>query len=387
MIRHALYGATGTGSQEDPDGLQAAANQTGPGDELICHPSIVRGPINLVRSGGKYTMKPGVMCQPGYYKHDFFINKGRSDIQLHGLQGDHLGEFVQFGYNKGDVGNNILVDGAEVSYSNHIFLIAGDLFDIHLKNISSFMSLNGIRLRYGAHHIHIENFVSDRAESRIQNKTFDGAPTKPDYPNGDHLITDRTNHDIKGKNWRLKRAWDAGFDIKGYNVFVENILVEESCIGCKTWGKNSKFKDVTVINPKNISGHPIKKLIGIRCNGGDATYYDVKMEGNFDAHFHADGGLLTIKGHNVTNPKVEEENGGKVIFVNDPIEVKPDPLPPVAQIKLTAIGGGYYRVYVGEVEHSKHTAEREAIEVAVGLASQEIPEKITYRHDYVVEVK
>ncbi len=54
---------------------------------------------------------------------------------------------------------------------------------------------------------------------------------------------------------------------------------------------------------------------------------------------------------------------------------------------LTAIGSGYYRVFKDGVEVSKHTSEREAVEAAINLESQNTSFNITYRHDYEVKVE
>lgn len=53
---------------------------------------------------------------------------------------------------------------------------------------------------------------------------------------------------------------------------------------------------------------------------------------------------------------------------------------------LTAIGGGYYRVYRDGVEFSKHIQEREAIESAYQCKADYPCARVCYRHDYEVEV-
>ena len=53
---------------------------------------------------------------------------------------------------------------------------------------------------------------------------------------------------------------------------------------------------------------------------------------------------------------------------------------------LTAIGGGYYRVYRDGVEFSKHIQERECIESAYQCKADYPCARVTYRHEYEVEV-
>ena len=53
---------------------------------------------------------------------------------------------------------------------------------------------------------------------------------------------------------------------------------------------------------------------------------------------------------------------------------------------LTAIGGGYYRVYRDGVEFSEHTTERKAIESAYQCKADYPCARVTYKHDYEVEV-
>ena len=56
-------------------------------------------------------------------------------------------------------------------------------------------------------------------------------------------------------------------------------------------------------------------------------------------------------------------------------------------IKLTAIGSGYYRVYVNDIEVSRHTSEREAIESAFEKIKANPNVLVHYKHDYDVTVK
>lgn len=56
-------------------------------------------------------------------------------------------------------------------------------------------------------------------------------------------------------------------------------------------------------------------------------------------------------------------------------------------MKLTAIGSGYYRVYVDGIEVSKHTSEREAIESAFARETADPSKNVTYKHDYEVKVE
>ena len=56
-------------------------------------------------------------------------------------------------------------------------------------------------------------------------------------------------------------------------------------------------------------------------------------------------------------------------------------------ITLTAVGGGYYRVYCDGEEVSKHTAEREAAEKAINLALQRPDAKVWYTHEYGVGIE
>jgi hypothetical protein len=53
---------------------------------------------------------------------------------------------------------------------------------------------------------------------------------------------------------------------------------------------------------------------------------------------------------------------------------------------LTAIGGGYYRVYRDGVEFSRHTTERECIESAYKCKADYPCARVTYKHDYEVLV-
>jgi hypothetical protein len=55
-------------------------------------------------------------------------------------------------------------------------------------------------------------------------------------------------------------------------------------------------------------------------------------------------------------------------------------------IELTAVGQGYYRVFVDNVERSKHIAEREASESAIKLKNANPASSVYYDHDYHVRV-
>ncbi len=54
-------------------------------------------------------------------------------------------------------------------------------------------------------------------------------------------------------------------------------------------------------------------------------------------------------------------------------------------IDLTARGSGYYVVYVNDVQFSRHTAEREAIERCTDVLASDPAVKVYYSHDYVVD--
>lgn len=56
-------------------------------------------------------------------------------------------------------------------------------------------------------------------------------------------------------------------------------------------------------------------------------------------------------------------------------------------IKYTAQQQGYFRVFMNGVEASKHLSEREALETAEGLESQDPSRDIEVRHDYTVKVE
>ena len=55
-------------------------------------------------------------------------------------------------------------------------------------------------------------------------------------------------------------------------------------------------------------------------------------------------------------------------------------------IRLTARGQGYYRVYVNDVLGTSHTTEREAVEAAENWKRDFPDQRVRYQHDYVVDV-
>ena len=58
----------------------------------------------------------------------------------------------------------------------------------------------------------------------------------------------------------------------------------------------------------------------------------------------------------------------------------------MAELRFTAVGGGYYTVYVNGVATGKHSDEREACESIANLKLASPSDAVEFRHDYTVKV-
>lgn len=56
-------------------------------------------------------------------------------------------------------------------------------------------------------------------------------------------------------------------------------------------------------------------------------------------------------------------------------------------LEATALNSGYFRVIVNGTEVSQHLAEREAEEKAMAIKAKDPALKVSYRHDYEVEIR
>lgn len=151
-------------------------------------------------------------------------------------------EFRNLHVTKGRIGimvntgsNNIVVDNFHSDGSQYSVRMSGASY-VTIKNSTAYNGWNGYRGENGTHHVYIDNVQTMYSKDKY-------AGYDPNYLNGDGFIFESDNHHITIKNTLSANHWDAGFDIKASDSYLENIRSYGNKNGIKAWGKN-----ITIVN-------------------------------------------------------------------------------------------------------------------------------------------
>ncbi len=138
--------------------------------------------------------------------------------------------------------HHITIDGLK-SYENDFAVLMKDASYVTVKNGLAVNSRNAYRGEGNTHHITFEDIMTYGSKD-----IYDGYDKN--YTNGDGFIFENQTHDLSFKDIKTYNHWDAGMDIKGDNVTIQNVVSYGNKNGLKLWGQNIRVTNALVYGNK-----------------------------------------------------------------------------------------------------------------------------------------
>lgn len=203
---------------------------------------------------------------------------------------------------------DVLFDGAKLDKYDPVFDTKGNSY-IKFKNFRVRNARSAVEISSGSQHIIVEDVKTDNCQFAVKMKdasfisikrclannsrnAFRGEGSSHDvafedveaygskdiykghdlnYLNGDGFIFENDTYNLSFKNIKSSRHWDAGLDIKGSHVMIENVVAEGNKNGLKLWGNDITVKNVLVYDSKSQVRPDGKKVdgAGVNVRSGD----------------------------------------------------------------------------------------------------------------------
>lgn len=138
--------------------------------------------------------------------------------------------------------HHVLVDGLRADQCQFAVKMTDASF-VTIKNAYADNSRNAFRGEGDTHHITFENIEAYHSKDIHKNRDLN-------YFNGDGFIFEDNTHDLVFKNIKTGGHWDAGLDIKGSRVRLENIISFGNKNGLKLWGKDIEMSNALIYGCK-----------------------------------------------------------------------------------------------------------------------------------------
>ena len=158
--------------------------------------------------------------------------------------------------------HHIVIDGLRTDHCQFAVKLADASF-VTVRNAFADNSRNAFRGEGETHHITFENIEAYHSQDIY--KDYD-----KNYLNGDGFIFENRTHDLVFKNIKSGGHWDAGLDIKGSHVRMENIVSFGNKNGLKFWGQDIEISNALVYGCKaqvredgsKVDGYGLNMRIG-----------------------------------------------------------------------------------------------------------------------------
>ena len=226
--------------------VQYALSQLKAGDTLYIMEGTYRESVKLVASGSlsRYITIQGAgkVVFDGthlpYYRPMFDTN-GQDYIKFKNIKV----VYSRAGVDVNSGSHHIVIDGLKTEHSQFAVKMNNASF-VRVKNSTAKHSRNAFRGDGNTHHVSFDHIVTYGAKDIY--KGYD-----KNYLNGDGFIFESATHHLTFKNIVSHHNWDAGLDIKGSRVLIQNVVVYGNKNGLKLWGKEILVKNALVYgNPK-----------------------------------------------------------------------------------------------------------------------------------------
>ncbi len=231
---------TNNGSQNQAwKSIDYAVSRLKAGDTLYIQEGVYKETVDLKSSGTEsaYISIVGLGnvvidgATLGYYE-PVFDTKGYSYIQFFNLEVNNARSGVEISPGS----THILINGL-TTHNSQFAVKMKDASYITVLNCYATGSRNGFRGEGVVHDVLFENI-----ETYFSKDVYPGYDPNA-YINGDGFIFENQTYNLTFRNIITGNHSDAGIDIKGANVLIENITTFNNTNGMKLWGNN-----ITVIN-------------------------------------------------------------------------------------------------------------------------------------------
>lgn len=246
-----------------------AVGKLKPGDRLLIRSGLYREAVDLKVSGTKdhpITIEgDGVVIfnRKGSNAYDpIFDTKGKNFISFKNLRvrdaraGVHVNQ-----------SHDIKIDNIKVQYS-HFAVLMTDASNVSIKNCWAKNNRNAFRGEGKTHDVTIENVRAFYSKDIYKGYDLN-------YLNGDGFIFEAGTYNLTFKKCISAFHWDSGFDIKGKNVVLNNVIAVRNKNGLKLWGQNIRVTNALVYGSKSQKRPDGSKVdgIGVNVRKGNAEIY------------------------------------------------------------------------------------------------------------------
>lgn len=161
-----------------------------------------------------------------------FQTKGQSYLVFKDLKF----EKVRAGVQVDDGSHHIVIDGLRADQC-HFAVKISDGSHVTVRNSYADNSRNAFRGEGDTHDISFENVEAYRSKDIYKGHD-------PNFLNGDGFVFENKTYNLRFKNIKSMEHWDAGLDIKGSHVVIEDVEVSGCKNGLKLWGEDIEARNV-----------------------------------------------------------------------------------------------------------------------------------------------